>query len=257
MDYHEFFSARVASSFFDLDEQQSNIFRERWLVFSKKMAETKVGQLVKELESVSSRKDPSQLISNLEGIFTDVMTEGCADFAPVMVSLSPKQIEFFKRKLDERNKKLDPEKNGGLAKYRKSRQEEIFERVANWLGRVSSLQRDLVIKIDSQRERGFDGSWERQYLAYSLEGQDRFMSILLSHEGDIKKIEQDCKCFVRDPESYLSEASKTFRLALLRFRESFLKSLSASLEADQQEHLSKELRKLSDDLTGWARGVKK
>jgi len=257
MDYHEFFSARVASSFFDLDEQQSNIFRERWRVFSKKIAETKVDQLVKQLDSVSSRKDPSQFISNLEGIFADVMAEGCADFAPVIVSFSPKQIEFFKRKLDDRNKKFDPEKNGGLLKYRASKQEEIFERIKSWLGRVSSLQRDLVIKIDSQRERGFDGSWEKQYLAYSLEGQDRFMSILLSHEGDIKKIEQDCKRFVRDPESYLSEASKTFRLALLRFRESFLKSLSASLEADQQEHLSKELRKLSDDLTGWARGVKK
>lgn len=257
MDYHEFFSVKLASSYFDLDDQQSDVFRERWRVFSKKMAETKVDQLVKELESVSSRKDRSQFIPNLEGVFTDVMAEGCVDFAPVMVSLSPKQIEFFKRKLDDRNKKFDPEKNGGLAKYRKSRQEEIFERVANWLGRVSSSQRDFVMKIDSQRDLGLEGSWEKKYLAYSIEGQGRFMSILLSHEGDIKKIEQDCKRFVRDPESYLSEASKTFRLALLRFRESFIMSMLESVEIDQQEHLSKELRKLSDDLTAWARGVKK
>jgi hypothetical protein len=257
MDYHEFFSARVASSFFDLDDAQSNIFRERWRVFSKKIAETKVDLLIKELDSVASFKESSQSIANLEGIFADVMTEGCADFAPVMVSFSPKQIEFFKRKLEERNKKFDPVKNGGLVKYRQSKQMEIFERINSWLGRVSSLQKDLVMKIDSQRDQESGGTWEKQYLAYSVEGQDRFMSIFMNHGGDVKKIEQDCKRFVREPESYLSESSKSFRLNLLKFRESFLKSMSESLEPDQQKHLSKELRKLSDDLTAWAGDVKK
>ena len=257
MDYHEFFSARVASSFFDLDDTQSNIFRERWRVFSKKIAENKVDLLVKELDSISLRKDPSQMIANLEGLFSDVMTEACADFAPVMVSFSSKQIEFFKRKLDERNKKFDPAKNGGLEKYRQSKQIEILERIKSWLGRISLLQKDLVMKIDSQRDQEFAGTWEKQYLAYSVEGQDRFMSILLSHGGDVKKIEQDCKRFVREPESYLSESSKSFRLNLLKFRESFLKSMSESVEPDQQKHLSEELRKLSDDLTAWAGDVKK
>lgn len=257
MDYHEFFSVRVASSFFDLDEQQTDVFRERWRVFSKKIAETKVDPLVKELDSISLRKDPSQVIANLEGLFSDVMSEGCADFAPVMVSFNQKQIEFFKRKLDERNKKFDPEKNGGLAKYRKSKQDEIFERIESWLGRVSSFQKELVMKIDSQRDRGSEASWEKQYLAYSLEGQDRFISILLSHGGEIKKIEQDCKRFVREPEVYLSESSKAFRRNLLKFRESFLKFMSESVEPDQHSHLSKELKKLSDDLTAWAHDVKK
>jgi len=257
MDYHEFFSARVASSFFDLDDKQADLFRERWRVFSKKIAETKVDLLIKELDSVASFKESSQSIANLEGIFADVMTDGCADFAPVIVSFSPKQVEFFKRKLEERNKKFEPETNGGLVKYRQSKQEEIFERIKSWLGRVSSSQKDLVMKIDSQRDQGVTGAWETQYLAYSLEGQDRFTSILLNHGGDVKKIEQDCKRFVREPESYLSEPSKTFRLALLRFRESFLKSMSESVEPDQQKHLSEELRKLSEDLSSWARDVKK
>lgn len=257
MDYHEFFSARLASSFFDLDDAQSNIFRERWRVFSKKIAESKVDLLVKELESIASSKDSSQIITNLEGIFADAMTEACADFAPVMVRFSPKQVEFFKRKLEERNKKFDPAKNGGLEKYRQSKQIEIFERIKSWLGRISLLQKDLVMKIDSQRDQGVTGAWEKQYLNYSLEGQDRFTSILLNHGGDVKKIEQDCKRFVREPESYLSEPSKTFRLALLRFRESFLKSMSESVEPDQQKHLSEELRKLSEDLSSWARDVKK
>lgn len=257
MDYHEFFAARVASSFFDLDDNQANVFRERWRIFSRKLADAKVELLVKELDSVSSRKDPSQVIANLEGIFEDVLAEGCADFAPLMVSFSPKQVDFFKLKLEERNKKFDPEKNGGLVKYRLSKQEEIFDRVESWLGRISSFQKNLVMNIDSQRDQALEGSWESRYLVYSREGQDRFISILLGHGGDHKKMEQDCKRFVREPDGYLSESSKSFRLNLLKFRESFLKSMSESVEPDQHRHLTKEIKKLSDDLTIWARDVKK
>lgn len=256
LDYHEFLATRTAIRFFDLNSEQKNIFTQRWTKFSKKIADSKVDNVAQQIRSLGTAEDPLPVVETLQSIATEIMVESCSQFSPLLASLSGEQIEHFRAKLEERNDKFDPEKQGGLAKFRKVSHEKSVEGFETWLGRISRIQEDSLRKLDDEKEKLSPGSWDSQYLLYSREAQRAFVSIIAENHGDALKIEQECISFVRRPERFLSPASKKFKLDLSKFRELSLRQFAASIEQDQRQFLIEETRKLAGELLDWKKNIK-
>ena len=242
--------------FFDLNASQKELFNDRWKRFSKRIAESKVENIVKQLKSLGQSGDPLIVITPLQAISSELMVDACSEFAPVIASLSLEQVEHFNKKLEERNSKFDPEKHGGLSNLRKSNHDEILASAKTWIGRISQNQKDLIRSFDKKKDELSQASWETQYLAYSREAQQVFSSIILNRRGDVSQVERECVEFVRTPEKFLSNSANTFKRRLSEFRQYTAQSWSQSLELDQREHLIRETSKLADELASWAKNVK-
>jgi hypothetical protein len=256
LDYHEFFATRTAIRFFDLNSEQKNIFTQRWTMFSRKVADSKVDHVARQIRSLGTAEDPLPAVETLQSIATEIMVESCSHFSPLLASLKREQVDYFRAKLEERNDKFDPEKQGGLSKFRKVSHEKSVEGVETWLGRISRIQEDSLRKLDDEKEKLSPGSWDSQYLLYSREAQRAFVSIIAENHGDALKIEQECISFVRRPERFLSPASKKFKLDLSKFRELSIRQFAASLEEDQRQFLIEETRKLAGELLDWKKNIK-
>jgi hypothetical protein len=257
MDYHEFFATRTAASFFDLDGEQKERFLKHWRAFTQKVALTKADAFLSNLKSFGSLNDPSKDMDKLQHAVSDVLLDACSDFAPLLADLDQKQVAHFKEELEERNQKFDPEKQGGLAKYRKANLEDLVARVKNWLGRVSTAQEELLRRLEQERSASEGGAWEAKYLAYSREAQSQFISILSKNSGQPDKIATECKSFVEDQDRFLSADAKAFKSKLAKYREYFLKSIFSSAEQDQKRHLTQEIIRLAEDLASWVSKVKR
>jgi hypothetical protein len=252
MNYHEFFATRAASRFFDLNSTQKDMFKEKWKSFSQRTLAPKVETLALNLKSISSSKDPLMMVSEVQSLGSEVMIEACTEFAPLMASLSSDQIEYFKEKLEERNSKFDPEKHGGLSKYRKIKHKESIDNIKDWLGHVSQAQKELLVKLDAKKDELTSGAWESQYLDYSKDAQTVFSSFLSDHRGDSQKLGEACRQFSLMPEKFLMESSRQFKEKLTAFRQHSVKEWKSSIEPEQREHLLKETRKLSQELLSWS-----
>jgi len=256
LDYHEFFATRMAIRFFDLNSEQKNIFTQRWTTFSKKIAKSKVDNVAQQIRSLGTAENPLLVVETLQSTAVEIMVESCSHFSPVLASLSREQINHFRVKLEERNDNFDPEKQGGLAKFRKVRHEKLVDGFETWLGRISSRQKNLIEKLDDEKEKISPGSWDFRYLSYSREAQNAFVSIIADNVGDAIKIEQECISFVRGPERFLSPPSNKFKLDLSKFRELSIRQFAASIEQDQRQFLIEETRKLAGDLLDWKKNIK-
>lgn len=253
-DFHSFFATRAAVRFFDLSGEQKKVFEERWQVFARSVAENKLPQILTELEKLGQSPDPAAVMGPLEGVSAEIMSEACRSFSPVLADLSPAQIKHLADKLRERNSKFDPEKQGGLSKYRESREEEMFSTIKNWFGRITDLQKELIRTLEAEKYSSND-LWEVNYLLYSRDAQDVILSIMQKNLGHAKKMEQSCLAYIRTPENFLSEQSKLFKGKLSGYRQIMLREIFKAMEPDQRRRLIEELRKLVEELRAWSRGL--
>jgi hypothetical protein len=253
-DFHSFFATRAAVRFFDLSGEQKKVFEERWQVFSRSIAENKLPQILTELEKLGQSSDPAAVMGPLEGVGAEIISEACRSFSPVLADLSPAQIKHFADKLRERNSKFDPEKQGGLSKYRESRSEEMFSTIKNWFGRITVSQKELIRTLEAEKYSSND-FWEVNYLLYSRDAQDVILSIMQKNLGHPKKMEQSCLDYIRTPEIFLSGPSKLFKGKLSGYRQTMLREIFKAMEPDQRRRLIEELRKLAEELRAWSRGL--
>ena len=253
-DFHSFFATRAAVRFFDLSSEQKKVFEERWQVFSRSIAENKLPQILTELEKLGQSPDPAAVMGPLEGVSAEIMSEACRSFSPVLADLSPAQIKHLADKLRDRNSKFDPEKQGGLSKYRESRAEEMFSTIKNWFGRITDSQKELIRTLEAEKYSSND-LWEVNYLLYSRDAQDVILSIMQKNLGHTKKMEQSCLDYIRTPEFFLSEQSKLFKGKLSGYRQIMLREIFKAMEPDQRRHLIEELTKLVEELRAWSRGL--
>lgn len=253
-DFHSFFATRAAVRFFDLSSEQKKVFEERWQVFSRLIAENKLPKILTELEKLGRSPDPAAVIGPLEGVGAEIMSEACRSFSPILADLSSAQIKHLADKLRERNSKFDPEKQGGLSKYRESRAEEMFSTIKNWFGRITDYQKELIRTLEAEKYSSND-LWEVNYLLYSRDAQDVILSIMQKNLGHAKKMEQSCLAYIRTPENFLSEQSKLFKGKLSGYRQIMLREIFKAMEPDQRRHLIEELRKLVEELRAWSRGL--
>jgi cell division protein FtsL len=254
LDHHEFFATQAASRFFDLDHNQKNEFRDIWRRFSSKVAHSKVDEIAIQVEALGQTTSPLLQIEKLSQLTSDLSVEGCDAAAPLLAGLQPDQILHLKEKLQDRNRKFTPEKNGGLEKYRKSVKKRSFENVTQWLGRINNRQRDAIEQ--TEREKDIHGHWERDYLAYSNEAQSKVIELLANERRPPETVRETCKKLVKDPDSILSLESKKHKSALAASRQRTLESIFSLMEPDQREHLKKETAKLAADLRNWALQVR-
>ncbi len=253
-EHHEFFATQTAARFFDLDHNQKNDFRDMWRKFSLKVANSKVDEISNHIEALGQTTSPELQMEKLSQLTSDLSVDGCDAAAPLLASLRPDQVLHLKEKLQERNRKFAPEKNGGLEKYRKSVIKRSFENVTQWLGRINNPQRDAIEQIE--KEKDIHGHWERDYLAYSNEAQSKVIELLANESRSPETIRETCKKLVKDPDSVLSLESKKHKSALAASRKRTLESIFSLMDPDQREHLKKETAKLAADLRSWALKVR-
>lgn len=254
LDYHEFVASRMAASYLDLNGEQTDLFKKRWKVFAVRLATDRIEPLVQIIELLGETTKPQEQVYHLQKIAGEVMTDACVDFSPLMAELSAKQVEHLKKKIEERNEKNDPDKNGGLADFRKLKREEFSDLLERWLGQILEVQKQMLIDFDNEKDS--KGDWERDYLAYSREAQGVFLSFLIGGMGHSDMMSVKCSQFVLSPESHLSEASRKTKANLATSREKNLESLYGTLDLQQKKHFMQETRSLAQDLRKWAGSVR-
>lgn len=253
-EFHEFFVTRVVVSFFDLNQQQKKVFKERWGVFARSFATSNLESLSKSIRNLTQSDEPAGVIDALQNIGKVTFTDACKIFAPLMADLSNEQLEYFKGKLEERNQKFDPTKNGGVEKHRQAKKNELVSTIEKWVGPISQAQKDLVFKLDEEKYRE-QPAWDHGYLSYSRDSQKAFVTIVTRNRSDVEKLQQSCSDYVRWPEQFLSDESKVFKAKLNQSRARLLNELFASLDDRQRQFLAQETRKLSLELTSWSQSL--
>ena len=253
LEYHEFFSTRIAVSFLDLDHEQKNQFRKQWQVFSARVATAKIEPMATSIETLGDSSDPFSSSEYLQKNIREVLAGACTDFSSIAVSLRPTQIKNLQEKINDRNDTFDPDHNGGLLKHRKQKQKELLESIDKWLGGANAAQKKLI--SDTDKEKDPDGRWERNYLAYSREAQSIFISMMQSTAGDAQAFEKKCSNYMVDPDSLLSETARTIKVDLKQSRQKTLTAIFQTIDPIQREHLKKETNKLAKDLRSWANDV--
>lgn len=253
-DFHTFFATRAAVSFFDLNERQKKIFKERWKIFTRSFAASNLEALSRHIRNFTQSDEPAGFIDELQNISKVTFTDACKIFTPLMADLTNDQLEYFKVKLEERNQKFDPAKHGGVEKYRQARKKDLISSIEKWIGPVSNAQKDLVVKLDEEKYRE-QPTWERDYLLFSRDSQNAFVAVIAKNRGDSEKLGQKCGEYVRSPELFLSDDSKAFRAKLNQSRGRFLRELFVSLNEKQRQFLSHETRKLALELTAWSQSL--
>jgi len=254
LDYHEFVASRTAANYLDLNGEQIDLFKKRWKVFAGRLAANRIETLAQNIELLGETSSPQEQIYRLQKIAGEVMTDACVDFSPLMAELSVKQVEHLRKKIEERNEKNDPDKNGGLADFRRLKREEFSDLLERWLGQILEVQKQMLIDFDNEKDS--KGDWERDYLAYSREAQGVFLSFLIGGMGHSDVMSVKCSQFVLSPESHLSEASRKTKANLAAFRKKNLESLFVTLDLRQKRHFIQETRSLAQDLRKWAESVR-
>lgn len=113
--HHEFFSTQLAAQYLGLIHEQKDQFRQQWRVLSSCVAGSKIQPITKSLEDLAETNDPIKSTAILQQDITDVLRGACIDFSPVAVSLSATPLRGLKESLENRNKKYDPDQNGGFS----------------------------------------------------------------------------------------------------------------------------------------------
>lgn len=253
MNYHSYLAARTADNFLDLNSKQEEDFKKHWASFSLELSKANVELIAQKIEDLGGAEIPSEIFAGLERDFEEVLVAGCREFSPLMAQLNPNQISYLKRKIDERNKKFDPKENGGLIEYRKKMRNEMRDRMHEWLGDVSKSQERMIRDFESSKDDL--GQWENNYLLYSREAQEAFLTILRASNGESEVLQKKCAEFVRSPDSFLSETSRQIKNEVAQYRRHSMRVIFASITTEQRIHLVDETKKLAQDLRGWASGV--
>jgi hypothetical protein len=255
LDNHEWLAGRMAVRYLDLDRKQQDLFAEKLRVFSRRIAESRLGELAGLIESAGKVSDPSVVAEQIEGSVRGILVEACDTFAPVMASLEPDQVELLKEKIEERNDEHDPEKNGGLAQYRRKKREDQVSSTERWTGLLSTRQKQLIEEIDGEKDQA--GQWERDYLAYSREAQGVFLASLLRNRANPVKLAEDCRAYASNPDAFLGSQAREMKSRVRAMRRKSLSAIHASLDAQQKLHLARETARLASDLRVWAMAVMK
>jgi hypothetical protein len=255
LDNHEWLAGRMAVRYLDLDRNQRDLFAEELRAFSRRIAASRVVELAGLIESAGKAPDPSVVADQIEASVRGILVEACDAFAPLMASLEPDQVEHLKEKIDERNDEHDPEKNGGLAHYRRKKREDQVSSTERWTGLLSARQRQLIEEIDLEKDQA--GQWERDYLVYSREGQGVLLASLLRNRANPVKLADDCRAYVLNPDAFLGSQAREMKSRVRAMRRKSLSVIHASLDAQQKLHLARETARLASDLRVWAMAVMK
>ncbi len=254
LDNHEFLAGRLAVRFLDLDGDQKKLFQKQLSEWSSRVSMVQVDSIADKIEELGKTSDPETVAWRVQVFVREMMVDACRDFSPVLASLSNEQIDHLRAKIAERNEKHDPDANGGLDRYRKTKREEQIQNTELWLGSISDAQKMELASLDQLKDP--EGKWEAGYLEYSREAQGAFLAMLLRFRGDIEGMGKSCAGYARDPDAVLSEASRKSKSAVTDFRRRSIAMIFASIDTDQRKHLERETAKLAADLRAWAKRVR-
>jgi hypothetical protein len=252
--HHEFFAAQFAANQLDLSHNQKDEFRQLWKIYSSRVTATKIEPLAKLIESFGETNNPSKIAANIQTEITGALHDACSDFSPLVARLSAEQLTKLQENLADRNKKFDPNKNGGLIQYRKQRQKDLRSNLEKWLGKANEAQQKIILDLDLQKDP--HGQWEQDYLVYSGEAQKAFLSVIQDTLGNPGAFEKKCGHYLNNQDVFLSAESRKIKSDLAESRGKILESLFQAADPAQRDHLKRETSKLANDLRAWAAEVR-
>ena len=250
----EWLATRAAANFADLTGPQKDQFQNDLRSFSQRIRDKQLLPFIKLLDALPEARDTTAaaaLITELNDGFRLAASEACGAFASLMAGLSPAQMDYFQRKLSERNEKYDPRRNGGLAASRLERKNEAKSNAEDWFG---TLNNDQIAFLDQPpaTDFGASDSLEDEYLAYRVESQRVFVDILRARRGHPVELERDCRTFVERPDDLLSARGRKSRDLQRELRSKTGGALLASLDPSQRAHFRREIDRLIRDLNAWS-----
>ncbi|NBQ54970.1 MAG: hypothetical protein EBU49_15520, partial [Proteobacteria bacterium] len=86
-------STRLAVSYLDLDASQKETFKASLSKLSEKIRDRHLRDTIEVVKSLADATDPLPAMGRLEARFRLVLVDACDDFAPLVASLDPSQIE--------------------------------------------------------------------------------------------------------------------------------------------------------------------
>ncbi len=253
LENYGWFSTRLAVSYLDLDGAQKETFKTTLPKISEKIRERHLPDTIAILQSMADATDPIPALQRLEVRFRLVVADACDEFAPLVASLSPAQLEHLKGKLAEREEKYDPTANGGVAALRKRQSDESREMATRWLGTLTSRQEELL--DGASLERDDEGQWERDYLAYRADAQGAFLRLIIAGRGNHSLFGQQCRRFGENQDPFLTDAGRQMRVRMRDRRNTLTSALFASIQPDQRSHFRLQMNGLVNDLGFWSEQI--
>lgn len=246
-------STRLAVSYLDLDGAQKETFKTTLAKTSERIRERHLPDTIAIVQSLADATDPIPALERLEVRFRLVVADACDEFAPLVASLSPAQLEHLKGKLAEREEKYDPTANGGVAALRKRQSDESREMATRWLGTLTSRQEELLDGASLVRDD--EGQWERDYLAYRADAQGAFLRLIVAGRGNPSLFGHQCRRFGENQDPFLTDAGRQMRVRMRDRRNTLTSALFASIQPDQRSHFRLQINGLVNDLGFWSEQI--
>jgi hypothetical protein len=142
----------LAWDYLDLDAQQSEELQRRFLTLQDWHRASELPEYVKFMRAVDSRiakgiaaSDIEWAVESLRARYAVVVRRAVRDAAPVLATLSPRQVQALERKFSRENEKFAEQWLSGDEKKRQARRvDRVSERVEDWMGKLNAAQRKRV-----------------------------------------------------------------------------------------------------------------
>jgi len=253
LENYGWFSTRLAVSYLDLDASQKETFKASLSKLSDKIRDRHLPDTIAVVQSMADATDPVPVLERLEARFRLVVADACDEFAPLVASLSPAQLEHLKGKLAERDEKYDSTAAGGVVALRKRQSDESREMATRWLGTLTSRQEELL--DGASLERDDEGHWERDYLAYRADAQGAFLRLIIAGRGNPSLFGHQCRRFGENQDPFLTDAGRQMRVRMRDRRNTLTSALFASIQPDQRSHFRLQIKGLVNDLSFWSEQI--
>ncbi|WP_144206972.1 DUF6279 family lipoprotein [Shewanella donghaensis] len=165
------------------------------------------------------------------------------DLLPILTSLSDQQVKEFIKQLNTDNTELNSKYAGKTQlQLLEDANERMVDRTDDWLGNVTSEQRQLIKLFNAQRLATLD-----MWLEYRLEWLRQFESAL-SQRSDHQLFEQRMRLLMTQPDELKSEIYQENANENTRLFGQLMIDINNSLSDKQRRHLNKKVAELIVDL---------
>lgn len=176
----------MAWDYLGLDAHQAEEFQRRFATLQAWHRSSELPEYVKFMRAVDARLGKGVTSTDLEWAlesirtrYAVVMRRALRDAAPVLVTLTPRQLQVLERKFTRENAKYVEQWLSGTEKTRYSRRvDRVSERIEDWTGKLNPAQRKRVEAFVSAYPGGYEvrledrRRWQREVLSILRSGQN-------------------------------------------------------------------------------------
>ena len=241
----------MAHDYFDLNGEQRDAFAQRFERLHAWHRREQLPEYAQFLEETRTRikrglhaADLLWLLDGARQRYARIAARGAADAADLLATLSPEQIDAFKRQLDKNNKKFlrEHRSNDSEAERRKIVERRTLSRLRDWVGPLTNAQEAQIIKmlpmvplVDRLRHED------------RLRAQREFLTLLEQRHSERRIFAQQLRQWLEHWEAGRSaEQARLFEESWQKRAELYA-AISRTLTTEQREHLLNRLQDYIED----------